>query len=89
MVLDHLGAVERTKRLGAGLLLEQTIRTARLPGGTERFWYRPHISGSLSASTLLVVVDGAHVPLTSGAVLDDLKRGAVKKRIFSYAKHRA
>jgi dihydrofolate synthase/folylpolyglutamate synthase len=77
MVLDHLGSVESTKRLDAWLLSEQTIRTARLPGRIERFWYGLHVPGGLSASPLPVVLDGAHVPFNLQAVLDDLKREQV------------
>ena len=82
LVLDRLGQQgERSREgaetgtpIGAWLLDQAVVDSARLPGRMERLAFRLPAASDARERTVPMVMDGAHVPFNIEAVLRDISR---------------
>ncbi|MBM7048058.1 folylpolyglutamate synthase/dihydrofolate synthase family protein [Rhizobium lusitanum] len=82
LVLDRLGeqgervreGTETGTPIGAWLLDQAVVDSARLPGRMERFAFRLPAASDGTERTVPMVMDGAHVPFNIEAVLRDISR---------------
>lgn len=82
LVLDRLGqqgervrgGAETGTPIGAWLLDQAVMDSARLPGRMERFAFRLPAASDAKEHTVPMVMDGAHVPFNIEAVLRDISR---------------